>query len=211
MKVFSLYDFGVPSIFHFPSLELPQELCLNEGRYCNKRTPFHLRILKVFTSCSWGKEVLEKMISVLEKSLMFSPKILFEPCLDLRMTMRIKFYFKFFCKYFFKKRHPGKLHFTFPHQANMVLFIEVGYGIFPPKLFLFMCVHYLILLNFLNSFSLYLSSISQLCFDPYFFSLSTPSFFGCLVINTLNCQWFYPLSNNCIVYLVSFNLPNSQQ
>ena len=103
MKVFSLYDFGVPSIFHFPSLELPQELCLNEGRYCNKRTPFHLCILKVFTSCSWGKEVLEKMISVLEKSLMFSPKILFEPCLDLRMTMRIKFYVKFFCKYFFKK------------------------------------------------------------------------------------------------------------
>ena len=103
MKVFSLYDFGVPSIFHFPSLELPQELCLNEGRYCNKRTPFHLRILKVFTSCSWGKEVLEKMISVLEKSLMFSPKILFEPCLDLRMTMRIKFYFKFLANIFLKK------------------------------------------------------------------------------------------------------------
>ena len=94
------------------------------------------------------------MISVLEKSLMFSPKILFEPCLDLRMTMRIKFYFKFFCKYFFSKRHPGKLHFTFPHEANMVVFIEVGYGIFPPKLFLFTCAHYLILLNFLNSFFL---------------------------------------------------------
>lgn len=85
---------------------------------------------------------------------MFSPKILFEPCLDLRMTMRIKLYFKFFCKYFFLKRHPGKLHFTFPHQANMVVFIKVGYGIFPPKLFLFMCAHYLILLNFLNSFFL---------------------------------------------------------
>ena len=142
MKVFSLFDFGVPSIFRFPSLELPQELYLNEGRYCNKRTPFHLRILKAFTSYYWGKEVLEKMILILEKSLMFSQKILYEPCLDLRMTMRMRFYFKFFANIFFKKTHPGKLHFTFPDQANMVVFIEGGYCIFPPKLCLFMCAHH---------------------------------------------------------------------
>ena len=43
------------------------------------------------------------MILVLEKSLMFSQKILREPCLDLRMTKRVRFYFKFFCKYFLKK------------------------------------------------------------------------------------------------------------
>ena len=94
------------------------------------------------------------MILVLEKSMMFSQIILCEPCLDLRMTMRMRFYFKFFCKYFFKKRHPGKLHFTFPQQANMVVFIEGGYCIFPPKLFLLMCAHYIILLNFLKSFFL---------------------------------------------------------
>ena len=37
-------------------------------------------ILKVFFSCYWGKEVVEKMILVLEKSLIFSQKILSEPC-----------------------------------------------------------------------------------------------------------------------------------
>ena len=103
MKVFSLYDFSVPSIFYFLSLELPYELYLNEGRCCNKRTPFHLCTLKLFTSCYLGKEVLLKMILVLEKSLMFSPKILFEPCLDLRMTMRMRFYYKFFANIFLKK------------------------------------------------------------------------------------------------------------
>ena len=65
MKVFS-YDLGVPSIVHF-RLFVPQELCLNEGRYnCNKGPP---STLKVFTSSYWGKEVLEKIILVLEKSL----------------------------------------------------------------------------------------------------------------------------------------------
>ena len=154
MKVFSLYDFGIPSIFHFPSLEIPQELCLNEGRCCNKRPPFHVRILRVFYSCYSGKEVLEKMILVLEKSMIFSQKILCEPCLDLRMTMRMRFTLSFFANIFFFKRHPGKLHFTFPHQANMVAFIEGGYCIFPPKLFLFICAPYVILLNFLKSFFL---------------------------------------------------------
>ena len=103
MKVFSLYDFGVPSIFHFPSLEIPQELCLNEGRCCNKRPPFHIRILRVFYSCYSGKEVLEKMILVLEKSMIFSQKILCEPCLDLRMTMRMRFTLSFFANIFFLK------------------------------------------------------------------------------------------------------------
>ena len=36
--------------------------------------------LKVSTSCYWGKEVLEKIMLVLEKPLIFSPKILYEPC-----------------------------------------------------------------------------------------------------------------------------------
>jgi len=35
--------------------------------------------LKVFTSCYWEKEVLGKLILVLEKSLIFSQKILYEP------------------------------------------------------------------------------------------------------------------------------------
>ena len=39
--------------------------------------------LKVFTSCYWGEEVLEKVILVLEKSLIFSQKILY----DLRKRM----------------------------------------------------------------------------------------------------------------------------
>ena len=69
MKVFS-YDFGVAGIVHFPLFEV----------YCNKRTPLHLCILKVFTSCYCGKEVLEKIIWVLEKCLIFSPKILYGPC-----------------------------------------------------------------------------------------------------------------------------------
>ena len=69
MKVFS-YDFGVPGIVHFLLFEVPQVLCLNEERYCNKRTPLHLHILKVFTSYYWGKEGLEKMILVLD----FFPK-----------------------------------------------------------------------------------------------------------------------------------------
>ena len=167
MKVFSFYDFSVPSIFYFLSLELPYELYLNEGRCCNKRTPFHLCTLKLFTSCYLGKEVLLKMILVLEKSLMFSPKILFEPCLDLRMTMRMRFYYKFFANIFFKKRHPGKLHFTFPHQANMVVFIEGGYCIFPPKVFLFICAHYVILLNFLKSFFLVVVLYFLVVFWPW--------------------------------------------
>ena len=60
MKVFS-YDFGVPGIVNFPLFEVPQEECLNEGRYCNKQTPFHLhvRILKVLITY-WEKEDLEK-------------------------------------------------------------------------------------------------------------------------------------------------------
>ena len=43
---------------------------------------------KVFTSCYWGKEVLEKMILVLEKSLIFSPKRLYEPCEPYARTIR---------------------------------------------------------------------------------------------------------------------------
>ena len=78
MSAFSLYDFGVPGIVHFQLFEVPQEPCLNEVRYCNNRLPPpplpHLRILKVFTSCYWGKRVLEKMILVLEKSLIFPKK-----------------------------------------------------------------------------------------------------------------------------------------
>ena len=81
MKVFS-YDFGVSDIVHFPLFEVPWELCLNEGRYCNKQTPLYLLISS--TSCYWGKEVLEKMILVLIspwKVLDFFPqKILYEPC-----------------------------------------------------------------------------------------------------------------------------------
>ena len=50
MEVFS-YDFGVPGIVHFPLFEVPLDLYLNEGRYCNKQIPLQLRILKVFTSC----------------------------------------------------------------------------------------------------------------------------------------------------------------
>ena len=80
MKVFS-YDFGVPGIVHFLLFEVPQVSCLNEGKYCNKRPPFHLHIVKVFTSYYWGKEVLEKMILVLEKSLIFSQRILYKPCI----------------------------------------------------------------------------------------------------------------------------------
>ena len=80
----------------------------------------------------------------------------------------------------------------------MVVFIEGGYCIFPPKLFLFICAPYVILLNFLKSFFLVVVLYFLVVFWPDFFSLL---FFGCLVINTLNCQWFYPLSNNCIVYL----------
>ena len=49
MEVFS-YDFGAPGIVHFPLFEVPLELYLNEGRYCNKQVPLQLRILKVFTS-----------------------------------------------------------------------------------------------------------------------------------------------------------------
>ena len=57
--------------FIFCYLKYPNdELCLNEGRYCNKQTPLHL-FLKVFTSYYFGKEVLEKMILVPEKSLIF--------------------------------------------------------------------------------------------------------------------------------------------
>ena len=44
-------------IFHY--LKNPRNC---EERYCYKQTPLHLRILKVFTSCYWGKEVLEKTI-----------------------------------------------------------------------------------------------------------------------------------------------------
>ena len=44
-SAFSLYDFGVPGIVHFQLFKVPQEPCLNEVRYCNKRTPLHLRIL----------------------------------------------------------------------------------------------------------------------------------------------------------------------
>ena len=80
MKVFS-YDFGVPGIVHFLLFEVPQVSCLNEGRYCNKRPPLHLHTVKVFTSYYWGKEVLEKMILVLEKSLTFSKNILYKPCI----------------------------------------------------------------------------------------------------------------------------------
>ena len=84
MQVFS-YGFGGLSIVHFLLFEVAYELCLNEGRYCNKRTPLHLCILKVFTSCYWGKEVLQKVMLVLEKSLLFSQKILCEPCVPFYM------------------------------------------------------------------------------------------------------------------------------
>ena len=45
--------------FIFRFFEVPQELCLNGGRYCNKRP---LSTLKVFTSCYGEKEVLEKSL-----------------------------------------------------------------------------------------------------------------------------------------------------
>ena len=68
-----------------------------------REPPSTYTILKVFTSCYWGKEVLEKMILVLEKSLIFFPKnsvwtvFSFEDEDD----YEVRFYFKFFCKYFF--------------------------------------------------------------------------------------------------------------
>ena len=73
MKVFS-YDFNVPGIVHFLLFEVPKEPCLNEERCCNKWTLLHWRILKVFTSCYWGKEVLEKMIVRSLKSPWFFPR-----------------------------------------------------------------------------------------------------------------------------------------
>ena len=54
-------DFGVPGIVHFLLFEVPWEPCLNEGRYYNKRSPFHLRMLKVFTSCYWEKKFLKNV------------------------------------------------------------------------------------------------------------------------------------------------------
>ena len=53
MQVFSLYDFGVRSVVHFPLFEVPLELCHNEGRYFNKRTPLHLRILRSLRHVIW--------------------------------------------------------------------------------------------------------------------------------------------------------------
>ena len=48
-SVFSCY-FNVPGIVYFPLFEVPKEPCLPGERYCNKQTPHHLRIWKVFTS-----------------------------------------------------------------------------------------------------------------------------------------------------------------
>ena len=87
------YDFGVSSIVHFLLFEVPYELCRNEERYCNKPTPLHPLILKVLTSYYFGKEVLEKMILVLEKSLIFSQKLLYEPCMYLG-SLKLSYTFK---------------------------------------------------------------------------------------------------------------------
>ena len=49
MEVFS-YDFGFPGMVYFPLFEVPLEPCLNECRYCNKRTPpppAHFKVLNV--------------------------------------------------------------------------------------------------------------------------------------------------------------------
>ena len=76
MKVFS-YDFGVPGIVNFSLFEVPLELCFNRGRYCNKWTPpppAHFKGIYFMLQVYWGKEVLEKMIWVLEKSLFFSKR-----------------------------------------------------------------------------------------------------------------------------------------
>ena len=42
------YNFSVPALIHLPLFEIPYmwEQCIPEGRYCNKRTPLHLRISK---------------------------------------------------------------------------------------------------------------------------------------------------------------------
>ena len=82
MKVF-LYDFGVCSIVHFPLFEVPLEPCLNEGRYCNKQIPLHLRILNVFTSCFVLLEERSPWKNDFSpwKVLYFFQKILYDPCL----------------------------------------------------------------------------------------------------------------------------------
>ena len=56
-------------IFHY--LKNPRNC---EERYCNKQTPLHLRILKVFTSCYWGKKFLEKWFYFLKIPCLFPKK-----------------------------------------------------------------------------------------------------------------------------------------
>ena len=82
MKVFS-YDFGVPGTVQFPLFEVPWGPCLpGEGAAISKphsTYKFERSLLHVILCRITGKKVLEKIILVLEKSLIFPPKILYEP------------------------------------------------------------------------------------------------------------------------------------
>ena len=92
------FVFGVSGIVHFLLFEVPWELCLPGGWYCNNfLLPIHLKGLETFTwkgstdisrlfvirphylSNYREKKSLEKMILVLEKSLISPPQILHEP------------------------------------------------------------------------------------------------------------------------------------
>ena len=101
-----LYVISVfPAYFIFHHLNYPRNRAVMKAGIAIREPPSTYTILKVFTSCYWRKEVLEKMILVLEKSLIFFPKnsvwtvFSFEDEDD----YEVRFYFKFFCKYFFKQ------------------------------------------------------------------------------------------------------------
>ena len=99
-----LYVISVfPAYFIFHHLNYPRNRAVMKAGIAIREPPSTYTILKVFTSCYWGKEVLEKMILVLEKSLIFFPKnsvwtvFSFEDEDD----YEVRFYFKFFCFFFF--------------------------------------------------------------------------------------------------------------
>ena len=77
-------DFCVPGMFIFRYLKYPRNRALLKEGIEICEPPLHLLILKVFTSYYWGKEILEKIILVLKKTLTFFQKILFEPCRCMR-------------------------------------------------------------------------------------------------------------------------------
>ena len=107
-----------------PYLKYPSNRTLMKESIAISDTLLHLRILKVFTSCYWGKEVLDKVILVLD---FFSQK--FCMTMQLQTVMISAGFFSVGFGFPIVRGIPDSLNCTPDSKAQVSGFQSPGFGI----------------------------------------------------------------------------------